>query len=244
MLFIRSLVFNTAMYVWMAVIGIGLSPIALVSRDGAYWIMKLYCKHVMFMMRVICNIRVEIRGEAPIKACIVCSKHQSFLDILILGSVLPRFKFIMKKSLVWAPVLGLYALRIGAAPVNRGKGAKALDKMTKDMENQIAENGQIVIYPQGTRVAPGVPSKYKIGAGSLYNKFQLPCIPAATNVGVFWGRNTFWRYPGVAILEFLPEIPAGLTVEEFMEVMPPVVEEASNKLLPEGFTPKPDNRNQ
>jgi len=242
MLFIRSLVFNTWLYVWMGVIGIGFSPLALASKDGAYWVMKLYCKHVMFMLRVVCNIKIEVRGEIPTKACIVCSKHQSFLDILILGSVLPRFKFIMKRSLVWAPILGLYALRIGAAPVNRGKGAKALDKMTQDMAGQISENGQIVIYPQGTRVAAGVPAKYKIGAGSLYHKFQLPCIPAATNVGVLWGRNTFWRFPGVGVLEFLPEIPVGLSVEDFMEEMSTVVENKSNELLPDGFVPQPDKR--
>ena len=75
---------------------------------------------MLWLLAAICGLRVEVRGAVPTGEVIVAAKHQSFLDILILVRALPRPKFIMKKELSWAPILGLYALRIGSTPVNRG----------------------------------------------------------------------------------------------------------------------------
>ena len=195
MLLVRSLVFDALIYALMAVMGIGCAPMALWSVDGAYAAMKGYCRAVFWLLRVICGLRVEIRGTAPEGEVIVCGKHQSFLDIMMLVHALPRPKFIMKKELRWAPVLGLYALRIGSTPVDRGARSKAMSAMVAHVKRG-REAGQLVIYPQGTRVAPGAWLPYKIGAGVLYERLGVPCVPAATNAGVFWGRRSPYRRPG------------------------------------------------
>lgn len=238
MLLIRSLLFDVCLYGLMAIMGICCAPLAIWSVDGAYLAIKAYCRAVFWCLRVICGLRVEVRGSIPSGDVIVCSKHQSFLDILILSSVLPRAKFIMKKELRWAPVLGLYALRIGSTPVNRGQRAKAMRDMVAHVERGEASPGQLVIYPQGTRVAPGARLPYKVGAGVLYERLGKPCVPAATNVGVFWGRRSHLRRPGTAVLEFLEPIPAGLGVAEFMARIEPLVEAHSDLLMREaGFDP-------
>ena len=152
----------------MGVMGILGAPLALWSVDGAYAVCRAYCRAVFVCLRVICGLRVEVRGEVPMDEVLVSSKHQSFLDILILFEALPRPKFIMKKELRWAPILGLYALRIGSTPVNRGDRSKAMKAMVEHAE-KADEARQLVIYPQGTRVAPGARLAYKVGAGVLYD---------------------------------------------------------------------------
>ena len=96
--------------------------------------------------------------------------------------------------------------------------------------------GQLIIYPQGTRVAPGAMKSYKVGTGLLYQQLGQPCTPAATNVGLFWPRTGIYRKPGLAVVEFLPEIAPGLAVEPFMAELERVIEGASNRLMAEaGF---------
>ncbi|HET9068963.1 MAG TPA: lysophospholipid acyltransferase family protein [Amaricoccus sp.] len=237
MLLARSLLFDAVLYLLMAIMGILGAPLALWSVDGAYAVCRAYCRAVLFCLRVICGLRVEVRGAVPAGEVLVASKHQSFLDILILFRALPRAKFIMKKELRWAPILGLYALRIGSTPVNRGDRSKAMKAMVEHA-GEASEPRQLVIYPQGTRVAPGAQLPYKVGAGVLYDRMGVVCVPAATNAGVFWGRRSPYRRPGLAVVEFLEPIAPGLPVAEFMPRLEATVEAASDRLMREaGFPP-------
>jgi 1-acyl-sn-glycerol-3-phosphate acyltransferase len=143
----------------------------------------------------------------------------------------------MKKELRWTPLLGFYAWRIGCIPVDRGKKGRAIAEMKKAVAEGAKIPGQLIIYPQGTRVAPGAPMPYKVGTGLLYQQVSQPCIPAATNVGVFWPRHGIYRKPGLAVVEFLPAIAPGRTVGDFMAELERVIETASDRLMAEaGFT--------
>lgn len=238
MLLVRSLIFDALIYALLAIVGIVFAPAAIWSVNGAYAATKLYCRMVFWLLRVLCGLRVELRGPVPEGEVIVCAKHQSFLDIMMLAYHLPRAKFVMKKELRWAPVVGLYALRMGATPVARGRRGAAMKQMVSHVR-QSGEAGQLVIYPQGTRVLPGANLPYKIGAGVLYERMGRVCVPAATNAGVFWARRSPYRRPGVAVLEFLEPIPAGLPIPQFMARMQTAIEENSNRLMREaGFDPR------
>ena len=236
---LRSLVFEILVYLTMAVLGILGAPFALFSVNGAYAVCRVYARVIFFFLRLIVGIRVEVRGVVPRGEVLVAAKHQSFLDILIIYEALPRAKFVMKKELRWAPFIGLYALRIGSTPVARGDRSKAMKAMVEHA-GRTTEPRQLVIYPQGTRVAPGARPPFKVGAGVLYQRTGEPCVPAATNAGVFWGRRTLIKRPGLAVVEFLPEIPAGLPLPEFMAQMENAVEATSDALMREaGFEPGP-----
>jgi 1-acyl-sn-glycerol-3-phosphate acyltransferase len=236
MLRLRSLVFDLLLYGLMGVMGVLFAPMALWSVQGAYRAVRIYTTTIFWLLERICGLRAEVRGAIPRGQAIVCAKHQSFLDILILVHHLPRAQFVMKQELRWVPIFGFYAMRLGSTPVNRGARSRAMKDMIAHVEKIGTDARQLVIYPQGTRVAPGAYLPYKIGAGVLYERFGNPCVPAATNVGVFWGRRSAIRRPGLAVVEFLDPIPPGVPIPEFMARLEAVVEAASDRLMAEaGF---------
>jgi len=236
---LRSLAFNAQMYLVMLPIGLGFAPWALVSRRGALAACHAYCRWVRWTARWMIGLHTEVRGTPPRTEVIVAAKHQSFLDIILIFSAVPAGKFIMKKELIWTPLLGQYALRIGCIPVDRGRRGAAVRKMIADVKAGRSSPGPRIIFPPGTRVAPGVKAPYKIGTAALYQDSGQDCVPVAANVGVFWGRRGVLRMPGLAVVEFLPPIPAGLPTEDFMARLESQIETRSDFLMAEaGFPPR------
>lgn len=234
--YVLSLIFIAQMYLALAVLGLVFVPFVLVNRDAAFAAVHSYCRWVRFSARWIVGLRSEIRGEVPVDEVMIGAKHQSFFDILVISSVVPRPKFIMKQQLVWTPVVGWYAKRIGCVPVDRGKGGQAIKDMLARVRAGKDAPGQLIIYPQGTRVAAGARLPYKVGVGAIYTALGQECVPAATNVGVFWPRRGILRKRGLAVVEFLPRIASGMAVPEFMAKLEQVVETASDRLADEaGF---------
>ena len=234
---VLSLIFIVQMYVAMAVVAIVFAPFALFSRDAAFKACHVYCAWVIWSLRILCGLRCEVRGTPPTDEAVVAAKHQSFLDILMIYHAVPRGKFIMKRELMWTPFLGQYARRIGCVPVDRGKRGAAITKMKADVMAGTAYPGQLIIYPQGTRVAPGVKKAYKVGTGLLYEQLGQPCVPVGTNVGVFWPKRSILRKPGLAVVEFLPVIAPGMAVPAFMAELEAAVEASSNRLMAEAGFP-------
>ncbi|QQA42399.1 lysophospholipid acyltransferase family protein [Pelagovum pacificum] len=235
---IRSLLFVIQMYVAMAVLGIVFFPYALATKEGAFRAARAYTRWVRWTARWMIGLKTEVRGTPPSGEVLIAAKHQSFLDIILIFGSLPHPKFIMKRELVYTPVLGQYTLRMGCIPVDRGKRAQAVKKMVADVAAGHADPGQLVIYPQGTRIAPGVTAPYKIGAAALYDAMGKSCVPVACNVGLFWPRAGIYRKPGTAVIEYLDPIEPGLTSAEFLGELSRVVEQRSNMLMAEaGFAP-------
>jgi len=233
---LRGLLFLFAIYAAMPVVALLYLPWAILSRDGALAACHAWCRVVRRAARAIAGIETEVRGTPPTVPALVAAKHQSFLDIVLIFGAVPRGRFIMKRELVWAPVLGQYALRIGCIPVNRGRRGQAIRQMLADVAVGRAEPGQLIIYPQGTRLAPGVRAPYKSGTAALYGELGQPCVPVACNVGLFWGRKSVRIRPGRAVVEFLDPIPPGLPPADFMARLEAAIEPASDRLMAEaGF---------
>jgi len=236
MRWLLSALFVGQMYLMMAVLALVFTPPALVSRDWAFRGIRAYCRWVRWSARWMVGLRSEVRGAVPSGEVLIASKHQSFLDIIMICSVVPRPKFVMKSSLKWAPILGWYALRIGCVPVDRGKRTRAVEQMVRGVRESRAGPGQLIIYPQGTRVAPGAYLAYKVGVAVLYEQLGQPLVPAATNVGVFWPRTGIYRKPGLAVVEFLDPVPPGRPAAEVLKEVEAKVEARSNTLMREaGF---------
>ncbi|MGI3165455.1 lysophospholipid acyltransferase family protein [Pseudooceanicola sp. 200-1SW] len=232
--YLRSLIFVVQMFTVMTLMGIAFLPWAALDRRGAYTGARLFCHYVRWSVRLICGLRTEIRGPVPRGQVLIAAKHQSFLDVMLIVSAVPRPKFIMKDILRFTPIVGFYAARIGCVAVKRGRRAEAIRDMMAGVTSGDAPAGQLIIYPQGTRVAPGVRADYKVGVAAIYEQTQQPCVPAATNVGLFWPRSGLLRKPGLAVVEFLPPLPAGLPRETFRATLEQQIEGASDALMREG----------
>ncbi|WP_299622172.1 1-acyl-sn-glycerol-3-phosphate acyltransferase [uncultured Tateyamaria sp.] len=231
---LRSYLFILQMYVMMLVYGLAYLPYALLSKDGARACCKAYSRYVFWTMRWMVGIRAEVRGEVPEGEVLIAAKHQSFLDIMMIFTALPSAKFIMKRDILWTPIIGFYAKRLDCVPVERGKRGAAIGKMVRDVEAGLVDPGQLIIYSQGTRVAPGVKVPYKVGTAVLYEQLGQACVPVATNVGVFWPRKGMWRKPGLAVVEFMPSIAPGMERDAFLAHLEETVEARSDALMREG----------
>lgn len=234
--YLRSLFFVGQMYLMMPIMALYFTPWAIVDKRGANAGIRTYCRYVRWSASWMVGLKTEIRGPVPENEVIVASKHQSFLDIIMISSVCPRPKFIMKSSLRYAPFVGWYGLRIGCVPVKRGKRREAMRQMMEGVAKGEQDPGQLIIYPQGTRVAPGAELPYKAGVGVIYSETGQACVPAATNVGLFWARTGIYRKPGIAVLEFLDPIAPGQDQDTFMTELETKIEAASDMLMAEaGF---------
>ncbi len=228
---IRSLIFIAQMYLLMAAMALLVTPFALFFRQAAHWGIRVYCQWVRWSAAGLVGLKSEIRGDVPQGNTLICSKHQSFFDIIIICSVVKYPRFVMKREILRLPIAGYYARRIGCIPVDRGRGSMAVRQMLDGVKTDFPSPGPLIIFPQGTRVAPGLWKRYRIGAALLYEIYDHRCVPAATNVGIFWPRAAILRRPGTAVVEFLEPIEGQMPQGDFLCILEDIVETNSNRLM-------------
>ena len=237
LLFVRSLAFNVAFYLNLIVQMIFWTPIYfLAPRRTAWFIPKFWIRTSLWLHRVIAGARPEISGleNLPDGSCIIAPKHQSFWDTIAFLPHIPDGLYILKRELTWIPMFGWYILKMRMIPVDRGSRSKALKAVVAATKAEFARNGrQLIIYPEGTRRAPGDAPNYKYGIVELYSQLNVPVVPVAHQAGLFWPRRKFLRYPGTIKARFLPPIPPGLDREEFMRRLMAETETACDDILVE-----------
>ena len=229
---LRSLLFDLAFYGWTVLMlvlflpALVLPPMA-TARGQTWW-----ARGVLALMRGIVGLRVEIRGRPPTGAAIVAAKHQSAWDTLIWHVLFAHPAMVMKKELLAIPLYGWYCRKSEMIPVDRAGGRRALKKMLVAADEAVRERRPIIIFPEGTRTAPGERREYQAGVVALYRHLGIPAVPVAVNSGLFWPRRGFLRRPGTIVLEFLEPIAPGLDRHAFMAELERRIEDASLALLP------------
>jgi 1-acyl-sn-glycerol-3-phosphate acyltransferase len=234
-LFIRSLIFNIAFYANL-VLHLLAGLVALVlPRSVTVLIVKSWGHTSLWLLRVICDLKIEVRGREKIPAggILVASKHQSIWETFMLPILFADPVFIVKRELMWIPVFGWMAVKTRAVPVNRAGGARAMVTMLQQARLRIEELRQIVIFPEGTRRAVGAEPVYKVGVARMYTTLGVACLPVALNAGLFWPRRTFMRYPGTVVVDILDPIPPGLDARTFFDRMQSDIESATDRLVAE-----------
>jgi 1-acyl-sn-glycerol-3-phosphate acyltransferase len=234
LLTIRSLLFVALFYIWSVFWVLLISPLMLAPRRWMVRSWRIWALGIMALLRVVCGIRVELRGRRhiPRGPALIAPKHQCMLDVFAQFAWLPDSCFVTKKELMWIPFFGWYAAKGGMIVVDRAGHATALRKMVVEAKDRFADGRQLVIFPEGTRGEPGVPGDYKPGIAALYRELEVPVHPVATNAGVHWPAHGFKRKPGTIVFEYLEPIPPGLKRAEFMRILEDRIETASNALLP------------
>ena len=168
-------------------------------------------------VRVLLGIRTRIEGKVPTGPALVASKHQSMFETLELITLLDTPGVVMKHELTRIPLWGRLTKRYGIIPIDRAGGAKALREMLRQAKTAIAEGRPIVIFPEGTRVAPGEKPPLQSGFAGLYRALDLPVVPLALDSGRVWPRHNFVKRAGTITMRFGEPIPAGLLRKEIEE---------------------------
>lgn len=237
MIWIRSIAFTVAFYLYSTIIALLMAPLLIGPRRWVTWALGWYGRGVVVLLGVFAGVTFEIRGREnlPAGAALIAGKHNAFFDIFGCFTVLPDSCFVLKKELAWIPFVGWYAMKADMIVVDRAAHSTALRKMVRDAKDRFTNARQLVIFPEGTRKTPGDEPDYKPGIAALYRELDMPVIPLALNTGVHWPAHGFKRYPGKIVFEFLPAIPAGLKRGEFMRELESRIETATNALVAEGL---------
>ena len=237
MIWVRSLLFAALFYLLSTVTALAMTPLLLGRRRWVVQAIGVWGRVTAFLLRVVCNIRVEIHGREhmPTGPALIAAKHQGMFDTVAPFGFLPDACYVLKKELLVIPFYGWYSIKGGMIAVDRGGHAAALKKLVRDTRARMAEDRQVIIFPEGTRKDPGSVPDYKPGIAALYRDLELPCTPLATNSGVHWPAHGFLRRPGTIVFQFLEPIPAGLKRGEFMKELQGRIEAASDALLAEGL---------
>ena len=232
----RALAFNIAFFAWTAICGTAGLPFLLTPRTVTMRFGRFWAASVLAALKLIVGLGYEVRGldRIPRDACIIAMKHQSAWDTLILPVVLVHPAFVLKRELLLLPFYGWFAARAGSIAIDRKAGAGALRRMLAKARPIAASGRPIVIFPEGTRVAPGERRHYQPGVAALYQALALPLVPAAVNSGLYWGRRSFIKRRGRILLEFLDPIPPGWPRAELMAELERRIETATAALLREG----------
>lgn len=238
---LRSLIYAVAFYVVTALFLLFGIWLLLAPRSWAMQGLKLHGQTCVWLLRLICGTRLEVRGleKLPAGPCLVVAKHQSAWDTFGLIPLFADPAIVLKDELKWIPVYGWFCLKFEHILVKRDRATAALKQLLADAKTKAADGRQILIFPEGTRRAPGAPPDYKPGYVALYEGLGLPCVPLALNSGLFWPRRSLRRYPGTIVVEILDPLPAGLPRAAFRRRVEALIEERSAALIAEAIKDNP-----
>jgi 1-acyl-sn-glycerol-3-phosphate acyltransferase len=229
---LRALAFYAAFFGVTALLGVAGLPLLLAPRRWVMRFGRFWARCVLAVLKAIIGLDGEIRGleHVPAGACIIAMKHQSAWDTLILPVVLEDFAVVIKRELLFVPFYGWYAARAGSIAIDRRGGSGALRRMVGAARRAATAGRPVVIFPEGTRTAPGHRLRYQPGVAALYQALHLPVVPAAVNSGLYWGRRSFVKRPGRIVLAFLEPIAPGLPRAQLMDELEARIEAATSAL--------------
>jgi 1-acyl-sn-glycerol-3-phosphate acyltransferase len=232
---LRSLLFLVAFYLNTALFLLLGSWLLAAPRRWAMQGLRLHALASMWLLRVICGVRCEVRGreKLPPGACLVAAKHQSAWDTFGLIPVFRDPAMVMKAELGTIPLYGWFSHKFEHIFIRRDRGPTALKRLIRDARERVGGGREIVIFPEGTRRPPGAAPDYKPGFIALYEGLSLPCVPLALNSGLFWPRRSIVRHPGTIVVEILEPIPAGLPRAEARRLIEARIEGACERLIAE-----------
>lgn len=237
MIFLRSLIYQVLFYALLVFWILVAIPTFLFPPRVFMAVAKAWGISSIWLMRVVCNTKFEVRGldKIPAGPLVVASKHQSMWETFALLQFFEWPLFIYKKELGRIPFFGWYLIKSKMIEVDRKGGVRALLDMAKRAKAEMQRhNRQLIIFPEGTRRPVGAPPDYKSGVAQIYTLCGAPCLPVALNSGLFWPRRTFLRYPGTLVVEFLEPVPPGLQRNEFLAAISERIETATDRLVAEG----------
>lgn len=210
MILLRSLVYFVAMVVTVVVFGLLIALLGwMLPGEFSDRMATAWGRVNLALQRWICGLDYRIEGaeHLPDGPCIIMAKHQSTWETIALRGILrPQQSWVLKQELMRIPIFG-WGLRFARSiPIDRSAGRKAVFKVVEEGKARLDEGRYVIIFPEGTRTAPGERKKYGMGGGVLAERTGANVIPLAHNAGVYWRRRGVKKYPGTIQVRIGPPI--------------------------------------
>ena len=229
----RSILFFVLFQLWTILMVIVMIPCAVLPRRATVVMAHVWLKGVHALLGGVVGMRARVIGKEriPEGPVLIAAKHQSAFETFTFHLLFGDPSYILKQELTWIPLFGWYLKKSGVVSIDRSGGTKALKAMVKGAQAAIDEGRPVIIFPEGTRTAPGERQPYHSGVAMLYTGLNVPVVPVALNSGLFWRRRGFLKRPGEVSIEFLDAIPPGLDRKTFMARLENEIETATDRLV-------------
>lgn len=227
-------VFQLVVTPFFAVVALLTFPFPPLTR---YRVISNWARVNIAAVRLLCGIRYRVIGREhiPREPCVILSKHQSAWETLAYQVIFPPQVWVIKRELLRIPFFGWGLAMLSPIAIDRGAAARALKQMLDQGRERLARGFSIVIFPEGTRVAPGQRKKYHPGGAWLSVQTGIPVVPVAHNAGQFWRRNAFLKYPGVITVSVgAPIKPGQMTPEALNQRVENWIESETQRISTDG----------
>jgi 1-acyl-sn-glycerol-3-phosphate acyltransferase len=209
MIFLRSLIFllvKAAMTIPFSLLTLLTFPLPAMTR---YRVISQWSRIVQWLSRVIVGITYRVEGleNLPAGPAVILSKHQSAWETILFQQIFPPMSFVLKKNLLYIPFFGWGLALFSPIAIDRGAGREALKQIETQGRERLKSGFWVLIFPEGTRVAPGATARFQVGGAWLAVKSGVPVVPVAHNAGRFWPKNGFRKYPGEIVVKIGAPIP-------------------------------------
>ena len=237
MTWVRSTLFNLVFFAWSAFLVFSMWALFPFPRGAMRRYVALWPRVMFPVLRALSGVRFEVRGREriPAEPVIFAAKHQSAWDTMFFLWLHPDNAYVMKAELGRIPLWGWYARRCRHVMVDRKGGMSAMREMIRTTRDILAEGRSVVIFPEGTRTAPGRTGTYHPGVAALYAQAGAKIVPVALNSGMFWPRRSFLKRPGTIIVEFQDPVPQELDRQGFMNELQRRIEQPTRLLETEAL---------
>lgn len=221
MIYLRSLLFSIGSILSTIVVGgLGTFTFPFPFRIR-YGVITQWARFNLWWLRITCNVSYQVEGQENIQAHlqhgngIIFCKHQSTWETLALQRIFPPQVWILKRELLWVPLFGWALAVLRPVAIDRSAGRRAVNQIIEQGTQRLKDGLWVVVFPEGTRVAPGVRKKFGVGGAVLAEASRYPVVPVAHNAGEFWPRKGFLKHPGTITIRVGPRIDThGKSVEQ------------------------------
>jgi 1-acyl-sn-glycerol-3-phosphate acyltransferase len=196
-------------------------------------VVRFYSHRMLWALHWIAGIKVDLAGRErlPAGAFIIAAKHHSWGDGYVMFAHVDKVAFVTGDHLEHIRLLRGILHKLGAIVVDSCGGPESRRALADSAAMAHQEGKRILIYPEGHLAKPGERFRYRTGVFHMYRDFDMPVVPVATNLGLFWRQQDFRKTPGTATVEFLDPIPTGLDRHDFMARLETAIETRTCELI-------------
>ena len=193
-----SVVFTTILFVSVAVYGLVVLALGLFGYRAMYAGVRFWSRGILGLLRVLCGLDYSVRGleNLPAENAVILMKHSSSWETISQLVLFPRQTWVMKRELIWAPILGWVIFLLKPIPIDRKGGRAAVEQVIEAGQRRLREGLWVVIFPEGTRVPAGQMGRFGMSGALLAQAAGKPIVPVAHNAGLFWPRRGLRKRPG------------------------------------------------